>query len=440
MKLHFTSKIRIVFLLTLFMASFISMPAMAQEEKPGRVDRTGANPSTPVRKPGQRREGQPQSPMSDPRRWVFIAVTAFLVLGGARKWLAGNRGRKMADRIANGQANLAEISNSAVHGRSVLPDLLSLLQDEAPADRKNAALEALIKLWRADELIAEEEKAILSRAIQVSWKQRRKYPRDFSGQFQITALFRLPLLADKSCNEWLRNHLRFETRVTGTRRATDEQWKPLPADSSQLTMEIESRDFPEDSIHRLMLFIRVKTEGLTSDWSLDLPGQATSFEWDHHLKSMALKAESDEKEAMIMQEALAWELIADADEMQLQNVAISPGFAIHHPPVAMLAIPLPRDIAHEAMLEIEEVSSNIRLKKWVIASRGSVSTAEKQFKQIPLEMMGLIDDSAISRAGKYRARLLLNPKPELGWADPEIRSVWPGRLTSPWVEIEIVRR
>ncbi|MFM7317670.1 MAG: hypothetical protein ACKO5E_12055, partial [bacterium] len=388
----------------------MTLSSLAQDDSQGKTDRRGANPSTPVRKPGQRREIPPQSPVGDPRRWVFIAVVAFLLLGGARKWLAASRGRKMADRIADGQASLDEIRQAARHGRAVLPDLLGMLADGKSDEMKSAAFESLIQLWQADELIAEEEKAIITRAFQVEWKQRRKYPRDYDGNFQILGFISLPKIQDESRIVWLSEHLRWETRVTGTRKATDDQWQMIPPDEMQLQIQMESRDFPEDCVHRVMLFTRVTTHGLTSNWTLDLPGQATSFEWDQHLKSAALKADFDEKEALIMQEALTWDCNADPDTIGSQLIALSPGFAIHRPPVALLRIPLPRDLAHDAVLEIDEISSKIKLKNYVIASRGSAITLQKQFKMIPLEIKRLIDDSAISRAGKYRARINLQPR------------------------------
>jgi hypothetical protein len=36
-------------------------------------------------------------------------------------------------------------------------------------------------------------------------------------------------------------------------------------------------------------------------------------------------------------------------------------------------------------------------------------------------------------------RAWLHADPELGWADPEVRSVWPGEMATNWVEVEIVR-
>ena len=44
------------------------------------------------------------------------------------------------------------------------------------------------------------------------------------------------------------------------------------------------------------------------------------------------------------------------------------------------------------------------------------------------------------RPGRRAMRLTLEPIPEFGWADPEIRSIWPGRMQTDWLEVEIVRR
>jgi hypothetical protein len=37
-------------------------------------------------------------------------------------------------------------------------------------------------------------------------------------------------------------------------------------------------------------------------------------------------------------------------------------------------------------------------------------------------------------------RVILTADPELGWTDPEVRSLWPGTIETRWVEVEIVRR
>jgi len=37
-------------------------------------------------------------------------------------------------------------------------------------------------------------------------------------------------------------------------------------------------------------------------------------------------------------------------------------------------------------------------------------------------------------------RVILSADPDKGWADPEIRSIWPGRIVTDWVDIRVVRR
>ncbi len=58
-------------------------------------------------------------------------------------------------------------------------------------------------------------------------------------------------------------------------------------------------------------------------------------------------------------------------------------------------------------------------------------------------LLGTIEGAeppAIDRPGTYRARIVLEPDEALGWSDPDIRSVWPTRLETDWVPLEIVRR
>ena len=46
----------------------------------------------------------------------------------------------------------------------------------------------------------------------------------------------------------------------------------------------------------------------------------------------------------------------------------------------------------------------------------------------------------IDQPGSRRLRVWLEPDPDRGWADPEIRSIWPGTIETGWVNLEIVRR
>lgn len=46
----------------------------------------------------------------------------------------------------------------------------------------------------------------------------------------------------------------------------------------------------------------------------------------------------------------------------------------------------------------------------------------------------------VERPGMRRLRIWLEVDPGGGWADPDIRSIWPGRTETDWVLVEIVRR
>jgi hypothetical protein len=48
--------------------------------------------------------------------------------------------------------------------------------------------------------------------------------------------------------------------------------------------------------------------------------------------------------------------------------------------------------------------------------------------------------AVIERPGVRRARILIEADLDRGWADPDIRSIWPGQTESNWVEVEIVRQ
>jgi hypothetical protein len=37
-------------------------------------------------------------------------------------------------------------------------------------------------------------------------------------------------------------------------------------------------------------------------------------------------------------------------------------------------------------------------------------------------------------------RIVLSPDPDLGWTDPDVRSIWPGKIETSWLEVELMRR
>lgn len=423
-----------------------SVAAQDRGEGNGPVDRTGANPSTPVRRPDsrERAEGPKSSPFSDPRRWLFLAVVGFLVIGGGRKWLHGRKGRSLADRLAAGTATIDEIRDANTYGRIVVHDLFRVLAEGQTQEHRIAATEALVKLWRADELIPEEEKAIVSRSFSVDWRIRRKYPKGLKGPIEIRARFDLPKLNDDELNLWLWQHLRWSYRVTGTRRASDDTWQSDKDRRGLLRLVIMAEDFPDDGPHRIVLQTKAETQDLTDQWSVELPAQSISFETDEKLSIGALAGMPDSSRAESMLHAVKPQ---PYDNPYPSFSVVDDRFAIRNPPVFAIGSRLPADLAHQAILELDGIAGRWSIGEWVVAGRSTSPVSEREtvdqasvFRLWPETLDRLGDAATLERGGNYRARVVLEPRPERGWSDPDIRSVWPEPITTGWFEVEIVRR
>jgi len=59
---------------------------------------------------------------------------------------------------------------------------------------------------------------------------------------------------------------------------------------------------------------------------------------------------------------------------------------------------------------------------------------------VPIGPVAGLPTGAIDRPGEVRLRLHLAADPDLGWADPDIRSIWPEPLTTNWAPARVVRR
>ncbi len=436
-------------LLFLFMIGTTGdLAAQDRGEGVGPVDRTGANPSTPVRRPEsrERAEGPKSSPFADPRRWLFLAVVGFLVIGGGRKWLHGRKGRSLADRLAAGTASVDEIRDANKYGRIVVHDLFRVLAEGQTQEHRIAATEALVKLWRADELIPEEEKAIVSRSFSVDWRIRRKYPKGLKGPIGIRAFFGLPRLSDDELNLWLYKHLQWAYRVTGTRRASDDTWQEPQLGLGQVRLTVMAEDFPDDGPHRIVLQMKAETKELTDQWTLELPAQSISFETDEKLSIGALAGMPDSSRAELMRNAIeAW---VPHERPDPAFSVLDDRFAIRNPPGFKVVSSLTADLAHQAILEIEGISGRWSIGEWVVSERSTSQVTKNDFGETtfiiirswPETLERLGDAATLERGGNYRARVVLEPRPERGWSDPDIRSVWPEPIMTDWFEVEIVRR
>jgi hypothetical protein len=66
--------------------------------------------------------------------------------------------------------------------------------------------------------------------------------------------------------------------------------------------------------------------------------------------------------------------------------------------------------------------------------------AEPVIRRFELGPISSLPPAVIERPGARRARILIEADLDRGWADPNIRSIWPGRTETNWVEVEIVRQ
>jgi hypothetical protein len=427
-------------LMPMFVAIVTALAGDAPAQESGPVDRTGANPSTPVRRPGMRERSTDERAggrFNDPRRWVFIAVVGFLAIGGGRKWLTGRRGRAMADKLAENTASPEEILSSAKFGRIVVHDLFRAMSEAPTPEHRLAATESLVALWKADELIPEEEKAIVNRSLFVDWQIRRKYPKGLRGPIGIRVRYGMPTLANASLNAWLHEHLRWSHRVTGTRRAADDVWANAGVAPPRHHFEFMGEDFPDDGPHRLILHLKVATHALTDNWTLELPAQSTSFEWDDKLQSGALAGMPDSGRAEAWRKVIELS-VPSGDDATPVLVVLDDRFAIRNPPLPMIAMPMPSDMAHAAFLELENVAGRWSVGEWIEPTVSAVGG--KIPKLLPEQATPEDPPPILDRGGAYRARFVLEPRPERGWSDPAIRSVWPERIESDWTTVEIVRR
>jgi hypothetical protein len=124
-------------------------------------------------------------------------------------------------------------------------------------------------------------------------------------------------------------------------------------------------------------------------------------------------------------------------------LSLSGEMVLRSPPTLCATTPLPCDLAHRIFLEFEGIDARWEAGSVVLSEQGGVRSGnplQSGGRSFPMESITPAPSGLIQRPGTQRLRAVLEPDPELGWADPEIRSIWPGRITTNWCEVEIVRR
>ena len=76
----------------------------------------------------------------------------------------------------------------------------------------------------------------------------------------------------------------------------------------------------------------------------------------------------------------------------------------------------------------------------VLSGQGTGRAEPPAVRRFPIGPIAPLPADAIDRPGNRRLRVLLTADPDLGWADPDVRSVWPGTITVGWHEVTVIRR
>jgi hypothetical protein len=145
-----------------------------------------------------------------------------------------------------------------------------------------------------------------------------------------------------------------------------------------------------------------------------------------------------------MTQALGLEPAAAADGERPRYLALGTAWAVRNPPDLAITRRPPCDLAHVILIELEGIPRRFPAGRVVATAQLPSRTDSVDFALAPRRFeLGPITgfpDDAIDRPGVRRLRLVLDADAASGWSDPEIRSVWPGRIETGWIEVEIVRR
>jgi hypothetical protein len=372
----------------------------------------------------------------DPRTAVLTFLVVALVFGGGRKLLQGLRARRSVAALEGPDPSPEEVEAAAEHGRAGLIELFRLLGTAEKPEVRNAAGRALSVLWAKDELIVEEEKALVRRGFAVNWRARRRYPRNLKTAIPIEAAFGVPFLVDGETGVGPSN-LVWSYRVLGARRAgleVDSGWVKGPGLAS---FEVEPSDFATLGPHRLALAAKVRIVGLTDSWEIELPQIPFSFEFDPILSVEALLTSLDESRSPDFERAIRLEPV-EASETGSRHLDLSPALVLRDPPELVVTTPLPSDLAHVLAVEFEDVPGQFRAGSVVVTGQSGSGTIEA--RRFPLAEISGLPSDAIDRPGERKLRVILTADPDLGWADPDARSLWPGTITTDWVTAQVIRR
>ena len=374
---------------------------------------------------------------------MWIVLASAVIIGGGRKLLWAWRARKSVGRLGDPEVTPAEIEAVAEFGRSGAWELLRIFSSTDSEPRRHAAGRALTRLWRDDQLVSEEEQAILRRGFSATWKARRRYPRSLHVEFPIEVRIDVPFLIEDARHIGP-DDLEWSHRVLGARRAAMEEFSSWKAGPGHVSFSIIPDDFPTNGPHRLVLQSRVRPRGLTSYWEIELPHVPFHFEFDPVLRLDAILTLVDAARDELVSRAIRLEPISLDGESQATYLPLGGQWMLRNPPGLAVSTPLPCDLAHTISIEFEGSPATFPAGSLIVSGQGlprqDAESAGSIVRRFDLGPLPPLPDGIIERPGIRRIRVRLDADAGLGWADPDIRSVWPGHTETNWVEVEIVRK
>jgi hypothetical protein len=372
-----------------------------------------------------------------------MALAVIVLVGGGRRLLWAWRARKAVARLSEPGVTPEEIEAVAAFGRAGAWELLRVFSTCESEPIRTAAGRALARLWRDDELVAEEEQGLVRRGFSVIWKARRRYPRTIRTPIPIAVAFGVAFLPDGPAYINA-SDLEWSYRITGARRAALEEYSTWRAGRGDVTFSIIPEDFPTNGPHRLVLQTRVRTTGLSDAWEIGLPQIPFQFDFDPVLRLDAILSMPDAARDEAIARSIRLEPAPAPDPTSTRLVPLGGEWVLRHPPRLAVETPLPADLAHRVSIEFDGTPGRFPAGSLILSGQGHAqrggSPAIPEVLRFDLGPIDPLPTGAIERPGPRRIRAHVAADAELGWADPEIRSVWPGEAVTSWIEVEIIRK
>src|SRR5262249_44282060 len=103
-------------------------------------------------------------------------------------------------------------------------------------------------------------------------------------------------------------------------------------------------------------------------------------------------------------------------------------FAVRDLPKLVVSPSLPCDLAHDVYVEFEGLSGRF--------PAGTLVTPDGNGTRFAPSPGPVLFESP----GTLPMRVVLEANPHRGWGDPDVRSIWPGTITTDWVTVRVQRR